>query len=66
MAGTDFETIRELGAALGASDEAMLKWRQRGRVPYRLHLPMLQLASERGIKLTADDLVLSTTSRSAA
>lgn len=51
---------------MGASDEAMLKWRQRGRVPYRLHLPMLQLASERGIKLTAEDLVLSTTSRSAA
>lgn len=47
--------IDELGAALGASEFARSKWRQRG-VPYRLRLPMIEEAERRGIDISGADL----------
>lgn len=60
---SSFETIRTIGAELGVSDEAMRKWVERGRVPYKWRLPILGSARKRGLELSEDDFVLSTTSR---
>lgn len=31
--------------ALGVKDEALRKWQERGRVPYRWHLPLIETAA---------------------
>lgn len=61
-----FETIVSIGIALGATEEATRKWRERGHVPHRWRLPILREALKRGLSISDDDFVLSTTSRSAA
>ena len=66
LAGMDlWDRIDPLAAELGVSVEARRKWRERGIVPSRLHLKMLRLAPERGVQLSEDEL-LSTTSQGRA
>lgn len=35
--------------------EAIRKWQERGRVPHRLRLPLIELAKRRRLPLSADD-----------
>ena len=42
--------IRSLGKELGANDEAIKKWFQRG-VAHRWRLPIVQLAQSKGIEV---------------
>lgn len=50
-----WEVINQLGERLGIGLFARNKWRQRG-VPYRYHLPMLQMAKQDGLDLSPEDL----------
>ena len=45
------DVIDELAASLGVSPEARKKWRQRGAVPHKWRLPILDLAAKRGVKI---------------
>jgi hypothetical protein len=48
--------INDLAACLNVGDWARRKWRQRGSVPHRWRLPIMELAAERGIPLTTADM----------
>lgn len=48
-----WKIIEAEAAALGVSDEAMRKWRERGRVPYRFRLPILIAAEKHGTPIDA-------------
>ena len=66
LTGMDlWDRIDPLAEELGVKVEARRKWRQREIVPAHLHLKLLRLAPERGIELSEDEL-LSTTSRGRA
>jgi hypothetical protein len=41
---SDWNTIDRAAAALGVKQEARRKWRERGRVPYRWRIPIMQKA----------------------
>lgn len=49
------EIIATLGAEQGATRTAIKKWRQRGFVPPKYRLPILDLAEERGIHFDKSD-----------
>lgn len=54
-ASMDRDTIiDECAKALGASEAARKKWRQRG-VPHRWRLPIIELAAARGVELCSAD-----------
>jgi hypothetical protein len=57
------DAYAEIGPALGVSPKAVELMVRRDRVPYRHHLPLLRLARERGVSLSEEEL-LSTTTRS--
>lgn len=48
--------INLLAAELGVSDEARKKWRQRGAVPHKWRLPILDLAAKRRVPILQSDL----------
>lgn len=50
-----WETIDRLGANLGVGDEARRKWRERGSVPHRWRLPLMEAAFAAGTSLSARD-----------
>jgi hypothetical protein len=56
------DAYAEVGPALGVSPKAVELMVRRDRIPYRHHLPLLRLARERGVALSEEEL-LSTTSR---
>lgn len=53
----------DVARALGVSESTVWRWSQStergtgGLIPAKYHQPLLRLAREKGIKLTADDLV---------
>ena len=47
--------IDELAAEMGVNETTRMKWRQR-RVPHRHGLTLLEAATKKGIRLTANDL----------
>lgn len=52
------EIIASLAVELndpGITAEAIRKWRERGNVPHRHRLPLMELARARCIQLSADD-----------
>jgi len=59
-----FGGIRPLARALGIDHSAVHRWTTDkpkgtgGLVPSRHHLPLLKISAERGIDLTATDLVI--------
>ena len=51
-----WQEIDRLAKELGVSAVARKKWRQKGRgVPHRWRLPILELATERGVELSSAD-----------
>jgi hypothetical protein len=56
MAMTTDALIDLLAADLGVSEEARKKWRQRGAVPHKWRLPLIDLAAKRGIIISQSDL----------
>ena len=48
--------IYELATELGVKKPAMCKWRQRKAIPYRYHIPIINLAKERNYNIRAEDL----------
>ena len=48
--------IERIAASLGARGETRRKWRERGKVPGRWHLPILQKAKAEGLELNPDAL----------
>jgi bifunctional DNA-binding transcriptional regulator/antitoxin component of YhaV-PrlF toxin-antitoxin module len=48
--------IDRIAASLGVNQEARYKWRERGKVPGRWHLPILQQARQEGLELNPDAL----------
>ena len=48
--------IDTLAAARGITVEARQKWRERGSVPHRWRIPLLQDAAVTGAKITAEDM----------
>lgn len=66
MPAMDFwDRIDPLAEELGVSGEARRKWRKRETVPGGWHLLLLDKARKRGVELSDDEL-LSTTSRGRA
>lgn len=64
---TAFGGVRPLARLLGCSPSSVSRWGRRvsvrhgksmGTIPSTLHAPLLMLARERGVHLTATDLVL--------
>jgi nicotinic acid mononucleotide adenylyltransferase len=53
-----------LAAELGVSDEARKKWRQRGAVPHKWRLAILELATKRGVRISKSDLAALRPARS--
>lgn len=52
------EIIASLATELGdpkVTPEAIRKWEERGRIPHRLRLPLIELAKTRRLKLSASD-----------
>lgn len=52
------EIIATLATELGdpkVTADAIRKWEERGRVPHRLRLPLIDLAKGRRLKLSASD-----------
>lgn len=52
------EIIASLATELGdprVTPEAIRKWEERGRIPHRLRLPLIELAKTRRVKLSASD-----------
>ena len=54
-----WELIKELARGLGVNQSAVQKWRQRGGVPHKFRLVMMDMAEDRGdvLKSTDFDLV---------
>jgi antitoxin component of MazEF toxin-antitoxin module len=48
--------IDRIAAGLGVRSETRRKWRERGKVPGRWHLPILQKAGEEGLDLDPEAL----------
>lgn len=48
--------IEELAVSLGIRDWNRLKWRQRGAVPRKWRLDIIEAARKQGIRLTAADM----------
>jgi antitoxin component of MazEF toxin-antitoxin module len=48
--------IERIAASMGARGETRRKWRERGKVPGRWHLPILQKARAEGLELDPDAL----------
>lgn len=48
--------IDKLAAARGVTVAARQKWRERGAVPHRWRIPLLQDAVAAGCRVTADDM----------
>jgi bifunctional DNA-binding transcriptional regulator/antitoxin component of YhaV-PrlF toxin-antitoxin module len=48
--------VDRIAASLGARGETRRKWRERGKVPGRWHLPILQKAKAEGVELNPDAL----------
>ena len=46
----NWKTLKALGAELGVKDEAMRKWEERGSVPHRWRIPMINLARAKRVK----------------
>lgn len=52
------EIIATLATELGdpkVTPEAIRKWEERGRIPHRLRLPLIDLAKGKRVKLSAED-----------
>lgn len=49
------QTIEPLAGELGVKPLALQKWWQRGHVPHRWRLPLLQLAEKRGVVIRIED-----------
>jgi hypothetical protein len=60
------QIIAELGAEQGATIEAIKKWRQRGEVPPKYRLPLLNIAKRRKLPLTERDFEFKGTAKSRA
>ena len=50
------DLIDGLAAELNVSVDARKKWRQRGAVPHKWRLPILDLARQRGLSISPADL----------
>ena len=51
-----WDEIEEIGAALGASEGARRKWRERGAVSHKWRFPIAQEALKRGKAVSERDL----------
>jgi antitoxin component of MazEF toxin-antitoxin module len=51
-----WSVVDRIAASLGARGETRRKWRERGKVPGRWHLPILQKAKAEGVELNPDAL----------
>lgn len=48
--------IEELAVSLGVGDWSRRKWRQRGAVPHKWRLALIEAGKKRGIKLSPKDM----------
>lgn len=68
-----FASMKEIIATLAAeldddrvTSEAMRKWDERGKVPHRLRLPLIELARRKRVSLSARDFDFTPKSERAA
>ncbi len=52
-----FSGVRAAGRAAGRHGTVVAKWRKSGRIPNTAYIPLLEAAKERGLDLTANDLI---------
>lgn len=52
-----FGGVRKLARALGRDPAAVSRWQKSGIIPSSLQRKILELATEKGIALTADDII---------
>lgn len=57
IAITEFGGVRALARALNRDPAAVSRWKKSGTVPTNVQKTLLETAWERGIKMTAHDLV---------
>ena len=57
IAITEFGGVRALARALNRDPAAVSRWKKAGTVPTTVQKTLLETAWERGIKMTAHDLV---------
>jgi hypothetical protein len=57
IAITEFGGVRALARALNRDPAAVSRWKKTGTVPTNVQKTLLETAWERGIKMTAHDLV---------
>ena len=60
MDNMSWSIIDEAAAHLGVSTDARRKWRERGRVPHRWRIPIIQEARRAGHQLALDDTAFDT------
>lgn len=50
------ETLGKMRPDQPISRDAIYQWHSRGQIPHRWHVPVLELAATRKVRLTATDL----------
>jgi len=58
------QIIVTLAAARGIGPEALKKWRQRGKVPFKHRFPLMEDAKKKGVRLDVGDLEFEGTANS--
>lgn len=53
-----FGGVRATARALGRAQSSVSKWQQNGKIPTSMLTAILSVAKERGLPITAEDLVI--------
>lgn len=48
-------TLVELAGRIGVTANSLKKWRNRGKVPHKYRLPLLEAAQKNGLALSSED-----------
>lgn len=54
----EFGGVRKLARLLGKNPSGISRWKRRKRVPTACQRRILELARERGVNITAEDLIM--------
>ena len=57
----EFGGVRKLAKAMGIDPAAVSRWKKRGTVPSYIQKRLLDVARERGLSISADELIFGRT-----